>query len=79
MNIELPKAYPVALLLALGLFTTQPIAKYFMMQRQAKIMARKSFMSDFQDDHVIAFDNEFGKSADTCTPKSSSHSLQQYD
>ena len=34
-------------------------------------MARKSFMSDFQDDHVIAFDNNFGQSMTTSNTKSS--------
>ena len=60
MNIEIPKECVIPLIL--GLFGMQEYVKYKMMKRQSEIYARRSFMSDFQDEHTIAFDTQFGTS-----------------
>ena len=64
MKIDLPKEYPCVLLLSLCLFGMQDFVWHKMMKRQSEIFARRSFMSDFKDEHTIAFDTEFGKSTE---------------
>ena len=56
MNIQLPQEFPVVLLVTSGLFYAQRRARQKLLEKQAKIMGKESFMSDFQQQHNIAFD-----------------------
>ena len=58
--LNLPREYPIILLVASGMFYIQQRAQHYMMKRQRSVMGRSpSFMAVYRKSHEIAFGPDF--------------------
>jgi len=57
-SLELPKQYPIALLLVGGIGLLQQLSTLHYIKKRREIYGRLKFMDNFQEDHDIAYDGK---------------------
>ena len=53
--LMLPQQFPIALLVASGIFYVQQRSKHYLMRRQGEVMEKESYMRPFVPQHELAF------------------------